>query len=123
MRDSRYFSSYGLRMKLSARQAPHDFLRMGKRGHQDHRHVFQVLVRLDCPAQRVAVHLRHHDVADDESRLVLARDRQRLDAVGRESHRVALPFEQIAQLLGLGLAVFGDENLYLLVFPLGLGAS
>jgi hypothetical protein len=66
---------------------------------------------LDAPAQSVAVHLRHDDVADDEGRLETFQGGERFPPIRREGHEIAFAGEKMLQQKRLRRAVFHQENL------------
>jgi len=64
------------------------------RRQHDHRRRLEDLVVLDQGAGLVAVKARHHDVDEDDLRLVVGDLGQRLEAVGGGDHVGALALEQ-----------------------------
>src|SRR5450830_16928 len=94
----------------AALQPANHVLRIRERGHQDDRYILQLFIGFDRLAQFVAIHLRHHDVTDDQCGLLSLRGCQCQLAVSRDGHLVAVLFEQETELFGLGAAVLGDEN-------------
>ena len=56
-------------------------VRIGQRGQKDDRHVGEVRVTADGPAEFVAVHFRHDDVRDDQLRARFPSDGQGLPSV------------------------------------------
>ena len=95
-----------------ALQSADHVLGIGHRGDEDDRDVAKVGVRLDAAGKFVAVHFRHDHVADDECRLELWRHFQRQAAVGGNADFVPLLFENVLQPLGLGGAVFRDQDFH-----------
>ena len=90
---------------------PFDYVaRFGLGRHQNDRRERQRRVRLDPPADFDAVELRHHDVEQNEVRPMLARDRQRLLAVARMQHLIAVRLQPRRQNIAIGLVVVGDQD-------------
>ena len=92
-------------------QPPDNILRVGQRGQQDDRHILQRRVVFDRAAQLVAVHLRHHHVADHDGRLSLPGCGQSLPAVCGHRHVKAVLLEQVFDLRGLRGAVLHHQYL------------
>ena len=87
-----------------------DVLAVGLRGDQDDRRERQIGIGLDLPAGFDAVDLRHHDVEQDQIRMMLPGGGDRLLAIGRFDELVALPPEAGAEDVAIGLIVVDDEN-------------
>src|SRR5712692_9689978 len=77
-----------------------------------HRDFLERLSGLDRAAKRVSVHLRHHDIGNDERRFVFAQHLQGFPAVGRNGDQVMLLFQQKLKLLGLSGTVLDDEDFH-----------
>ncbi|MDT4821239.1 hypothetical protein FQZ97_544090 [compost metagenome] len=96
---------------VGARSQPmHHVTGIGQRGDQDHRDTLGLGRALDLPAQLVAVHFRHHDIADDDGRPPLGDHPQRLDAIAGDTHPAADRFEHVLQLGSLGRAVLHHQD-------------
>lgn len=89
-------------------QAMHHIAGIGQAGDQNHRNGLGTRAGLELATEFVAIHLRHHDIADDDVRQPLFSQRQGFDPVARHAHLATGRLEQILQLGGLGRAVFGD---------------
>src|SRR5258708_3234295 len=72
-----------------------DLLTLG--AEHDHVRAFERRVLFDLLADFVAVHVRHHDVQEDERWLQAAHTPQAFFAVGRGLNGVALALQQIAE--------------------------
>lgn len=79
-------------------------------GHQDARGVPQRRVQADPADHRGAVDAGHHPVHDHRVWPPVRRHPQPLLAAGGGQHRVALRFEQVAQLFPEGQAVVDDQD-------------
>jgi hypothetical protein len=86
-----------------------DRVRLG--GDQDDRHERQPGLALEPPADLDAVHLGHHNVEQDEIRMVFAGGRQGGLAVGRGQDVVALAGQAGAEDVQVRRVVVGDEDL------------
>jgi len=85
-------------------------LGIGERREQDDRHVGQFAVGANAAAELIAVHFRHVDVGNDHGRFLLLHRFQGEAPVAGE-HDAEIAFLQLAfQLLGLGRAVFRDQD-------------
>ncbi|EEF21912.1 conserved hypothetical protein, partial [Ricinus communis] len=95
-------------------QAAHDVLQGGQARQQQHGHAGQLRIVLQGAAQRIAVHARHGDVADDQVGRQLAGHAERVRAVRGHAHaRRAMRVlrQHPGQVLGLRRAVFRHEDL------------
>src|SRR3990172_2656293 len=72
-----------------ALKSANDVIDTGEIGDQEDRDVFQRCVRLQSGAERVAVHLGHQGVTDNDVRPLVAGPREALEAVRR--HRDTVP--------------------------------
>jgi hypothetical protein len=77
----------------------------------DHRCRLQLRVLLDKRTGLVAVEARHHDVDEDEPRLVIGDLRERVEAVFGENHVVARLAEEHLGAAPDGVAVVDDQDL------------
>src|SRR4051812_4048817 len=77
----------------------------------DHWRRLQLRVLLDERAGLVAVEARHHDVDEDEPRLVIGDLRERIEAVFGENHFVARLAEKHLRASPDGVAVVDDQDL------------
>ncbi len=87
---------------------------IGKRGQKDKWHMSKPLVLLHFPAEFVPIHLRHHDVADGETRHAVSHLLKSIFPVYGNPNRVPLLFEQVFELFGLCGAVLDDVDLHIL---------
>ncbi len=83
----------------TAFQAAHAIVRIGQRGHHHDGDMLGLLQGLEPPAGLEAVHVRHHDVEQDDVRCLGAGERDRLLAAACQRHLVVfapeLGFEQL----------------------------
>ena len=87
-------------------------LRLGVGGGvDDEGDVLEAVVGLALAEQRVAVEHRHQQVGDDQRRRLLSSPGQRLGAVTGLDHREAVPLEQGAQQVEVGVLVVDDQHL------------
>ena len=91
--------------------APEDVLLLAAGGEEDHGGRLGGRVRLDAAADLEAVHLRHHDVDDQQVGPLLAQLLQRLLAVLRQDHAVAQRLEVHLQDLADARRVVGHQDL------------
>ncbi len=76
-------------------EGPH-FVQGFAQGRQEqHGDLAQLVVLLQAPTDLVAVHLRHHDVEEDEIRWLTGSGLERQPAVGHGAYLVALLLEQL----------------------------
>ena len=75
-------------------------------------------VRLDLPAELVAIHFRHQDVADDHQRLALTYEGEGFAAVCGDGSAIVMLLENMLQLQRLGGTVLDDEDFNRSVFKL-----
>lgn len=94
----------------AARQPEDHILGIGHGGDQDDRNVAKAGILLDPARQFVAVHFRHDHVADDQRGQKLQCHFECHAAVVCHGHLVPMLFEHAAQPLGLGRAVFRDQD-------------
>ncbi|MCY1540798.1 hypothetical protein D9M68_764570 [compost metagenome] len=94
----------------AAGQAMHHIPRIGQAGDQDHREAGGLWIPLELATQFVAIHLGHHDVADDDGRRVLGDTRQGLDPIARDPYPAPGRLEQVLQLGSLGRAVLDYQD-------------
>src|SRR5882672_2000761 len=97
---------------VGARQAAARAVEHAILGRQhDHRRRLQLRVLLDERASLVAVEARHHDVDEDDARLVIGDLGERIEAVLGEDHFVSgLPQEKFGAAPN-GVAIVDDQNL------------
>jgi len=94
----------------AAGQGPDDVFGIGKGGEKDDGGPLEFPVRLDGPAELVAVHARHDDIADHQGGAVAAGGRQTFITVPGHDDPVALARQQVSEIGGLRLAVFYDQD-------------
>src|SRR5690606_27472814 len=80
-------------------------------GQHDHRGIFEELVVLDQGAGLIAVETRHHDIDEDDVRLVICDLRQRVEPVDRRVNRASFLREQRLGSATDGLAVVDHKDL------------
>ena len=89
----------------------HPILAPLQRGHDDHRDEPGRLALPQAPADREAVHDRHHHVEDDQVRGVVERLLEGLLAVGGADRLVAEPAEDVLEIPDDVRLVVDDEHL------------
>jgi hypothetical protein len=91
-------------------EATHDVARLGLRGQEDDRDVAPLRRSLDTRAGLETVHLRHHDVQQDQVRPHRGQHVERLSAVGGDADRVAFFPQDGGEGLDVGGGVLHDQN-------------
>ena len=92
------------------RDALDDILFFGLGSEEDEGDIHPLVPLPYLAVEVVAVHLRHHDVGDDDGRCCFLHPGQRFVAVGRGERFVAGIRQQFCQPLENGYVVLDDEN-------------
>ena len=110
-RDQRQFGDrLGQKIVGAGFEPAHAVGRLVERGHHDHRNVMRGRIGLEPPAHFEAVHVRHHDVEQDEVAFGALADRQRLLAAHRRDDVEIFGRQPRFQQLDVGRHVVDDEN-------------
>src|SRR6185369_7202844 len=101
---------FGKEVVSAAFQSADNILRVVQRGQEDHRHVAGIVPSLDVASELVAVHLRHDDIADNQSRFLLLDLCKGRAPVAGDRNAVMVLFQNITQLLCLREAILYNQN-------------
>jgi hypothetical protein len=91
-------------------ETAHDVAGLGFGGQEDDRNVSPVRCVLDAAAGLEPVHLRHHDVQQDQVRSHRRQHVQRLAAVGGDADRVAFFPQDGGEGLDVGGGILHDQD-------------
>jgi len=80
-------------------------------GQHDHWRGLEQLVVLDQSARLIAIQSRHHDVDEDDLRLLVGDLGQRLETIGRRDHVTAFALEQRLGRPADGLGIIDHHDL------------
>ncbi len=105
-----FIVGFGNEIVGAAFEAANDIPGVRKDREQNDRRCIHGGIRFDPLAQFEAVHFRHDDVADNDRGLVGADQCKRLLTVAGVKNMVSLLFQGVSQSLGLGQAVFHDDD-------------